>query len=287
MNRAHGLLAAMDGSQIPYRAWGKAEAQSCLVLLHGGGPYSRWYETMGNALARLGVAVLAFDQRGFGETAGRRGDVARFSLYLDDCAIALSAATARWPDASLSLVGHSFGALVALRYCLDRMKRRGPAPAALLLIAPWIKDTLRLSARLVAAALVDSLIRPTKAYDVPLSVYDTADVSNDAALAECDRDPLCVHKLTARWYFATRRAKVGLMRQVRRLSLPVLQIEGTADTLIDADTNRRLFENIGSRRKRFVMMDGVYHDAQLQRDVSPVAGVMADFLEACEAQGAM
>ncbi|MDQ2817044.1 MAG: lysophospholipase [Candidatus Eremiobacteraeota bacterium] len=274
---AHGFLAAMDGCDIPFRAWGEPTA-AALVLLHGGGPYSRWYEALGKALAAREVGLLAYDQRGFGETAGPRGFATRFGSYLDDCGLAIAAAAARWPAAKVSLCGHSFGGLVALRYCLDRAGKGGLEPATLVLMAPWIRDTLRAPTLTVASALVNALFAPTVTYQVPLSVYDTADPSNRAVLSECQADRLWVHRLSARWFFGTRAAKLGILRRVRGLRLPVLQLEGTNDTLIDRDTNRRLFAAIGSPEKRLIVLRGVYHDMQLQSDIERIAEPVARFV---------
>ena len=57
----------------------------------------------------------------------------------------------------------------------------------------------------------------------------------------------------------------------------MLQIEGSNDRLVDARVNRRLFASIGSERKRFVMLENFYHDAQLQLDVGPLAQSIAHF----------
>ncbi len=276
---ALGFLTAMDGTAIPYRAWGKDTSRSALVLLHGAGPYSRWYEALGRQLADADIGTFVFDQRGFGETPGPRGHCRRFSLYLDDCGLALSAAAARWPSANVTLCGHSFGGLVALRYCVERAAKRGPMPHTLVLLAPWIKDTLKVPYRMLAAGLFNAFLRPAKAYRVPITVFQTGDPQNVDALNECDRDEKCVHEVTARWFLVTSTARFNLLRGVRRLRLPVLQIEGTNDTLLDRDTNRRLFIALGSEDKHLVVLPGVFHDAQLQLDVQSVARPIVDFLK--------
>jgi len=278
VSEPEGMLTAMDGAGIPYRAWGDERSKHALVLLHGGGSHSYWYEALALALLKGGIATLAYDQRGFGFSSGPRGHCPRFSPYLDDCAVAMSAAIARWPLASVALAGHSFGGLVALRYCLDRAGERGPVPSRLLLMAPWIKDRLPVRKRKIVEGMVRSVTAPTHTYPVPISVYETGDRDNAEVLAAVDADPRWVHELSGRWFVLAQRAKIGIMRQIRSLRLPVLQIEGTEDVLIDADTNRRLFANIGSPQKRLLVLPGVYHDMELQHDLAPLVAVMAEFL---------
>ncbi|HLW37087.1 MAG TPA: alpha/beta fold hydrolase [Candidatus Eremiobacteraceae bacterium] len=275
---AHAYLTAMDGALIPIRIYGNEDAQAALVVAHGAGPYSLYYEALGAALAQRGIATLSFDQRGFGETAGLRGHENHFSKYLDDCAIALSAAAARWPHAAIGLCGHSFGGLIALRYCSDAAARRGPPPAFLVLIAPWIKDTLPVPASAVAGGMFNALARPTKLYRVPITVRETVDPANAAVREACERDPLWVHDVSARWFSNAARAKVGIFSAARKLELPILQIEGTRDRLVDPRVNRRLFASFGSERKQLVMLENFYHDAQLQRDLDPLVRSIAQFV---------
>jgi len=273
-----GFLTAMDGAEIPYRAWGDERSKHALVLLHGAGSHSYWYEALAQGLLKEGVATLAVDQRGFGFTAGPRGHSPRFSPCLDDCAVALSVASARWPLASVALAGHSFGGLVALRYCLDRAEKRGLAPSRLVLMAPWIKDQLPIRKRKIVEGVVRSVTAPTHTYPVPISVHETGDPENAEALAAVDADPHWVHELSGRWFVVTQRAKLGIMRQVRSLRLPILQVEAGQDALIEADTNRRLFARIGSVQKRLLVLPGFYHDMELQRDLDPLVACIVEFL---------
>ena len=265
---------------MPFYAWGDSGSRTALVLLHGAGPHGRSYESLARALEGEGVATLTIDQCGFGATTGLRGDARLFAKYLEDCALALEAAHARWPQAKVSLAGHSFGGLVALRYCLDYAGKRGPAPCKLVLIAAWIKDRLRVPWRRIAAGMLDAVVRPTKSYTVPISVFETGDPQNWAALCAFDRDPLRVNAVTARWFLRSARAKLGLFSRSRALRLPVLQLEGEKDALVDAPTNRKLFAALGSSDKRLSVLAGVYHDAQLQADISALAVPIARFLRA-------
>lgn len=90
-----------------------------LVMLHGlfVGTMASWYFTAAPALARA-HRVLLFDLRGHGKS-----ERARAGYDLGTMAGDLDAAAAGLGDGPLDLVGHSFGALVALRFALDRPGR--------------------------------------------------------------------------------------------------------------------------------------------------------------------
>ena len=267
------MLTGMDGAALPYRVWGDERARRALVLLHEAGLYTRWYEDFGGALARHSVGVFAHDQRGFGDTAGLRGDARSFRLYLDDCSIALSGAAARGPHAEVALCGHGFGGVVALRYCIDRAKRAGPAPAKLILLAPSTKER---GASIDAA--ISALVHPAKKVGTLFGPAQSGNPANMGELLECERDPLLVGEVTARWLQSSARAKVGLVRSARSLELPVLQIEGSSDTLIDRDANRWLFAAIGSRDKRLIVFPGAYHALQFEPDLGQLVAPIRDFL---------
>ncbi len=68
----HVLTA--DGLRLPLTAWLPVGEPAAVVLaLHGFNDYRRAFEEVGAYLAQRGVAVYAYDQRGFGETQGAGG----------------------------------------------------------------------------------------------------------------------------------------------------------------------------------------------------------------------
>ena len=98
----------MEGTPLTYRTWGDAADRS-IVLVHGGGAHSRWWDHIAPLLAR-GWQVLALDLSGHGDS-GRRP---RYSL--DTWASEVLAVVAEAGDAASSVViGHSVGGLVTLR----------------------------------------------------------------------------------------------------------------------------------------------------------------------------
>jgi pimeloyl-ACP methyl ester carboxylesterase len=92
---------------------------SPVVMLHGlfVGNLASWYFTAAPALARA-HRVLVYDLRGHGKSDRPMGgyDVASMS---DD----LAAIAEGFDDRPIDLVGHSFGALVALRFAIDHPAR--------------------------------------------------------------------------------------------------------------------------------------------------------------------
>ena len=119
-----------DGLTQRRRHWAAPSPKAAILLVHGIGEHSGRYEHVGNALSDASFDMLSFDQRGFGETAGRRAFVADFSEYTDDVADLL--AERRELGVPVVLMGHSLGGLIAATYLVGA----NPQPDFAVLSAP-------------------------------------------------------------------------------------------------------------------------------------------------------
>jgi alpha-beta hydrolase superfamily lysophospholipase len=70
LTNSYALMA--DGYSLPVSRWESAGQPRAIVLaLHGLNDYSFAFDSVGNYLAQRGITVIAYDQRGFGKTAGQ------------------------------------------------------------------------------------------------------------------------------------------------------------------------------------------------------------------------
>jgi pimeloyl-ACP methyl ester carboxylesterase len=99
---------AVDGATINYRAFGE-QADSGIVLVHGGAAHARWWDHIAPLLAR-GRRVVALDLSGHGDS-GRR-DVYNLDFWAHEVLAVASAAGIAGPPI---VIGHSMGGFVALR----------------------------------------------------------------------------------------------------------------------------------------------------------------------------
>jgi pimeloyl-ACP methyl ester carboxylesterase len=98
----------VSGAPIAYRAWG-SEGAAGLVLVHGGGAHSRWWDHIGPLLAD-GRRVAALDLSGHGDS-GRRPEYTLDQWAREAVAVAEAAGISAPPV----VIGHSMGGFVALR----------------------------------------------------------------------------------------------------------------------------------------------------------------------------
>jgi acylglycerol lipase len=242
-------VAAPDGTTILTRRW-QAPAGgpwAHVLLVHGLGEHSGRYEQVGERLANAGLAVHAYDHRGYGGSGGRRGHVDRWVELHHDLAAQQAAVRAESGGRPVVVYGHSMGGLIVAGYCLS-----GYAPADLLVLsAPGLDSTLPAWKKRLALALGPVL--PT--LSLPTDI-DGATLSRDPAVfAQVCRDPLCCPTSTLGF------GAQGLREQARvracagrGLGAPTLILHGEDDGLVPVratevfegapETTRRVFPGL-------------------------------------------
>ncbi len=108
----HALME--DGYHLPLSRWEAVDdTRAVLLALHGLNDYSFAFDNLGRYLARRGVTVIAYDQRGFGNTSGSglwHGSE-RLSADLNTMTALLRE---RYDDIPLYVLGESMGGAVVL-----------------------------------------------------------------------------------------------------------------------------------------------------------------------------
>jgi len=133
-------------------------APAAVVLVTGSGPQDRDESIAGHrpfwvladSLARRGIAVLRYDDRGVGESGGNHG-TASLSDFTDDAAAAVKALRANLGarEIAIGMIGHSEGGMIA-----PGVANREQLDFVVLLAAPGIpiSDLLPLQQRLILEA---------------------------------------------------------------------------------------------------------------------------------------
>lgn len=131
--RAGGRIVLVErpgGVRLRAAAFGSGAGERRCLLLHGYTEYiEKHLETIGELAAR-GFDVVTFDWRGQGQSTRlladrHRGHIDRMETHLEDLAAVLDGFDG-FRDGPLTVLGHSMGGHIALRYCLaapDRVAR--------------------------------------------------------------------------------------------------------------------------------------------------------------------
>lgn len=224
-----------DGARLPYRAWLPEGAPHAVILgVHGFGDYSvNAFDLGAPMLTAGGVALYAYDQRGFG-AAPHRGFWPGTATLAADLTAATRLVRARHPGVPVFLLGESMGASVLLAAA----DGADPPPAdGYLLLAPALRGRATMDGFMRGTLEVFYRIMP--AVGLYASRPGNAPSNNPEALERWSRDPLTL-KVTR---IDAVRGLVDLMDAAEaalpRFTAPALVLYGARDPLVASDLVRR------------------------------------------------
>jgi len=230
---------SLDGGDIPVHgyAWRHPSPVAAVVVVHGLQSHAGWFAEAADRLVERGLSVYAVDRRGSGSSPFRSGDVDRFGTWFAEVQRMVDLARSENPAAPVHLVGHCFGANVALGAALARPD----AVASLIMLAPGlhILPDYRLAEK--AAIAVAALSAPARRFPVP---QEDALFSRDPdVVGWIAADPLGSKTVTARCLLQIRRMVTDLRRRVGELQVPLLVVEASRDRISDNAANTALFDS--------------------------------------------
>jgi alpha-beta hydrolase superfamily lysophospholipase len=185
-------MIAADGAVLPLRRWlPEGEPRAVMLALHGFNDYSNAFALPAPDLTAHGIAVYAYDQRGFGK-APDPGGWAGAAAMSDDAMTALRLLAKRYPKTPLFLLGESMGGAVAMLTVTrpDMHAADAPKLAGTILVAPavWARRRMTLLER--SALWVASHIVPWLPVNGSgLNIWPSDNVEMLRALS---RDPLVI-----------------------------------------------------------------------------------------------
>jgi acylglycerol lipase len=255
-----------DGLSQLQRRWQVSSPRAAVLLVHGIGEHSGRYLHVGARLAAAGFDVLAYDNRGFGQSGGRRAYVDSFDQYVDDIEDRL--AERRELGVPTVLIGHSLGGLMSVAYLvsdrtgLDLAVLSAPAlaadvPAWQRLLAPVIG---RLFPRLFIPAKIDSDL-----------------LSRDLAVQKAYvDDTLVIAGATAGLGYEIFQAMKATSAAVERVVVPTYVLHGEIDRLVPLHASDGL-ARVPSVERR--VWPGVRHESFNEPEQDDVMTEMIEWID--------
>jgi alpha-beta hydrolase superfamily lysophospholipase len=263
-----------DGLQMYSKGWApKGELKATICLVHGLGEHIGRYEHVAEALTEKGYALLGFDLRGHGKSAGPRGHTPSYDALMDDITAFFGQIEARYPGLPRFSYGHSLGGNLVLNYAL----RCKPAWRGVIATGPWLKLAFDPPASKVSLGKMMNKILPgfTQA-----SGLETAALSHDPAVVKAyENDPLVHDKISARMFVSTYDSGLWALEHAAEFLLPLLLMHGTADRLTSAEASRQFGEAAG-KNVTLRLWDGWYHEIHNEPEKAQVFKEMTDWLAA-------
>lgn len=249
------VLTAPDGTQLYARHWatrGPEDAKGVVIVMHGLKDHAAHYQAFAEKLVAAGYGVYAFDLRGHGRSAGPRVDPGNWLAYVDDLDRFVELVAQREPGKKLFLFGHSMGGAIAT---LTAIRHRAALSGLVLSGAALAIDAPPL---LLAATQMAGATTPgAKALDLPNDEFS----SDPRVVKDMDKDPLISQgPAPARTAFGLIKGIQLIWAHTDGLTLPILAMHGTRDSLTAPSGSRALIEAAPSTDKTLRIYDGFQHD---------------------------
>ena len=266
-------LCGTDGHRLFARTWESSESTTAEVgIVHGMGEHSGRYVEVANYLCRAGYRVSSYDQRGHGRTEGRKGDVPRYEILLDDLDAFVSTLTERNPDSKLYLYGHSFGGNVVLNYAI----RRNPSLAGLVITSPLLRPARR--PPLWKRIFAHTCYRIYPSLRLPMGV-DPAGISHDRQIVQAYQDdPLNHAVISARLAVEALAAGEWALTHAEDLNIPLLLMHGTFDSITSPMASQEFAEKTDASCL-FKLWPGLFHELHHEPERLEVLELIASWLQ--------
>lgn len=265
------LFVAVDGSQLPLRAWlpKDSPAKAAIVALHGFNDYSNFFSSPGNYLSRHGIACYAYDQRGFGKAPGR-GLWSGIEAYANDLTCFVNEIRKRHPGVPLYVLGESMGGAVTI---VALTGSNPPNIDGVILVAPavWGRETMPWYQRWLLA--VTSHTVPWM--ELTGKGLHISPSDNIEMLRALGRDPHVIKGTRIDAVYGLSNLMDEALSRAEKLQLPTLVQYGEHDQIIPKEPLFLMLEKMPATARKAFYVHG-YH--MLLRDLQgekPLADIAA------------
>jgi acylglycerol lipase len=223
-------FVSFDGARLGLTVWpAQDEPWAVIIGLHGMNDYANAFHLAAPVWAVQGMAVYAYDQRGFGRSP-RRGVWAGQAMLAEDLRTFAALLRRRHPKAILAIVGESMGGAVAIAALASD---RPPDVDRVMLAAPavwgWSSQPLPYALALqVAAHLVPGLV-----FEPPSFITSTVRASdNTPELIAIGRDPLMIWGARTDTLYGLVDLMQAAWRGIDKVGPPTAYLYGAHDEII-------------------------------------------------------
>lgn len=237
-----------------------ADATAMLVIIHGLAEHRARYDDIAAMLATRGIATCRFDQRGHGKSVQggeMRGD-AVFDDFLADVVAILNGVRATYASLPIFVWGHSMGAVIATLAVAAHIEHRPRIIKGVITSGPPLAAFDKVPRLATAALKLLSRLLPKRAVPLPFrSEYLSRDPQVGIRYAA---DPLIAKAVSLRLLVGLSTASLRCPRAALKLSMPWLVMHGSDDRIAPPIGSQRLFDNLRSRDKEFVIWPAARHE---------------------------
>lgn len=247
-------------------------SKEIVLAIHGLGGHSGWFARLAEELRASGIEFYAYDLPGFGKNHNldrdqhspyTKGHIDSYQEWIDFTQRKYRELKAINPDARITILGHSLGALVAVNLPTIAVGDK------LILSVPGFKGVaatfdLMFMINTARKIIIDKLL-----FD--RDVYVEMPVSEKAKLTPAMTDPLRVGNVTQTLLYEIVKMRSLTKKNIAKLKVPVFFIQIEGDKVVDNATQNQYYDMITSPNKTFKVYSGADHDWIWSDLVDPIA----------------
>ncbi|NWG71352.1 MAG: lysophospholipase [Parvularculaceae bacterium] len=277
-----GRLVAADGAALGLDVWPLQRPKAIVLAVHGMNDYARHFADFAAWLsAEAGVAVYAYDQRGFGRSPAFGRWVGDATLR-SDLRSAVAAVRAEHPDAPLFLLGHSMGAAVILAEARESALDVDGA----VLVAPAVWGGSRMPLLYRIAANVAATFAPGKTLTGERAGRRSTD--NISALREMIADPKVIKATRLDAVLGVTRIMGEAWDATDEVGGRILVLTGARDEIIPPDAQDKAAGRLCGEVTRRLYAEGwhlLLRDLQAETVYRDIAAWISETALGCGAGG--
>jgi acylglycerol lipase len=221
---------SFDGARLGLTRWEPASGPpwAVIVALHGMNSYARAFHQAGPYWAKDGIAVYAYDQRGYGRSPNR-GIWAGAALLTEDLRTMVALLRARYPNTPIAVVGTSMGGSVAIEaFASDRP----PAADRLLLFSPEVAGWSDRSIAYRASVWLAAHAAPGARFTPPdWLIKDLQASDNTDELASARDDPLMTWRMRPDTFYGLADLSEHARHDLAKVNVPTAYFYGAKDRI--------------------------------------------------------
>jgi alpha-beta hydrolase superfamily lysophospholipase len=275
MKHQEGFFKGVRGANIYYQSWmPEGESKAILLIVHGLAEHSGRYMNIVNHFIPLNYAVYGIDHFGHGKSEGTRVFVDRFEDYTKPLKTYFDMIRLWQSRKPIFLVGHSMGGLISAVFLIDHQNElRGAVLSG---------AAVKVPSNITPVTLIVGKMLSTLIPKFGLLGVDAEGICRDPAVVQAYvNDPLVYGgKTTARLAAEMLKAMQFVKAQAKKITLPIMLVQGSADRLVDPAGSQMLYEAVSSADKTIRIYDGYYHEVFNEPEHSKVLRDVEIWLEA-------
>ena len=273
MNQQEFHFTTKTKLKLYAKAWlPEEQPKATICLVHGLGEHINRYNHVAAYFTFRDYAMLGFDNRGFGQSEGKKGHALSVEEYLEGIEYLIAESRKRFPNTPIFLYGHSMGGNLVLNYLI----RKNPDIRGVIASAPFITTDNPPASWLIAIAKFMKNIAPGIRQDNGLNL---ADLSTDPKVIETYKaDPLVHPHVTFGGAVTLFAGADYLVAYEGGINVPLLIMHGSADKITSPNGSKRFAKNVKGDIT-LKIWDGMFHEIHNEPDQKQVFDEMATWMK--------